>query len=594
MGQALSISVPSRQHSKKYKPKEWKPKKAREARRRAAIAAEGKVVQEVMKVEGGKGKVVTGSTGVSSSSSAETIAEKEGDGDKDVQAIVSLDPQLSHTWSQTLLSSPRNRLALSALTSHSINDIALSPAAPRTYAPIFSHVLSLEGTPVTHQRATGRCWLFAATNVLRLPLMKKLKLSSFEFSQSYLFFWDKYEKANFFLEKIVEVPLDGEGELEGRLVQWLLGSPVGDGGQWDMFVNVVEKYGLVPGTVYAETTAAKMSGRLNWLVTRKLREAALRIREIRRKDGSTKSARSRELIEYKNSVLQSIHTILVLMLGPPPSPNEEFSWQYTDSTGAVQSLTSTPIRFYRQTVAFPALDYFSLVNDPRNEYGSVLKVEHLGNVVGEIGRVGGDGDDGDGKSGKEIPARETRYLNVDVETMKRVVIRMIKEGEAVFFGCDVGKFAETAAGKGWLACGDGNKGVWDLELVLGVEGFVDGPVLEGDHNGTGMSKKERLMTRESLMTHAMVFTGVHLDESTGRPVRWRVENSWGAESGGKGYLVMGDEWFGEYVMQVVTRRDYVKGEEGVEEYLLSTYKCAEWNEHGLSVELQRTPTLEIA
>ena len=233
--------------------------------------------------------------------------------------------------------------------------------------------------------------------------------------------------------------------------------------------------------------------------------------------------------------MKSIHNTLVLTFGPPPNRKENFTWEYVDTTGEYHRHVDTPLHFYQSTVGYSTKDYFSLVNDPRNPYQTVLKVQHLGNIAIEKG------------------VRPVKYLNVSADTLRKTAADMIKAGHAVFFGCDVGKFSEiTGAGKdgGWLDSNQSSKGLFNYPLIL------------GDDVGTGntFDKGERLRMGETLMTHAMVFTGVHIVD--GKYVRWRVENSWGVESGEKGYLVMTDEWFGEYVYQVVTSENYVDRETG--------------------------------
>ncbi|KAA8892806.1 peptidase C1B, bleomycin hydrolase [Sphaerosporella brunnea] len=453
------------------------------------------------------------------SDSGVTLAESSGIANVSTLSLTAL-----AEWQEKLLSDPKNRLALGALTTHAATAVLVNPAAVRKDSHIYSHKIELEGSPVTHQHSSGRCWLFAATNVFRVGIMKKYKLAGFQFSQNYLFFWDKLEKANFFLGQIIDTV---DEPLDGRLVQWLLQAPVNDGGQWDMVVNVVEKYGLVPQTVYPDSFNAMASGRINWLITAKLREAALQLRELA---GSME--KSDDLHRYKAKVMQEIYGVLVLSLGTPPKPDDTFTWNYVDKDQKYQSVVTTAADFYKDNVdaiSFPGQlpslplqtkahisERFSLINDPRNEYMRLLTVDRLGNVRG---------------------GRRICYVNVDMETMKTAIIAMLKANYPVFFGCDVGKFS------------DSTKGIMDTELFDYELGF---------NITLNMNKTQRLQAGESLMTHAMVLSGVNI--VGGKPTKWRVENSWGPTSGEQGYMCMSDKWMDEYVYQAVVAPEFVSAE----------------------------------
>lgn len=376
---------------------------------------------------------------------------------------------------------------------------------------IYNIKIPFEGAPITNQRSSGRCWLFASTNVFRVALMKRYNLESFELSQAYLFFWDKLEKSNYFLEQIIDTA--GE-DLEGRLVQRLLGDLVSDGGQWDMVYNLVEKYGLVPQALYPDSWNAMNSRVLNSIVKTKLREFALKLRAMMSsKNGTTAAA----LSSAKDKMVREISLIMTLLLGPPPSPNETFTWQYADKDGKAHQLRSTPKTFAKDIsssefrVGSSVIEGMtSLVHDPRHAPNTLLTVSRLGNIVG---------------------GRGISYVNVDMATLKDACVKMLKAGLPIFFGSDVGKFSDRTSG------------IMDLGIIDYDLGF--------NTSLLGMSKAERLMTGESAMTHAMVLTAVHVDEETGKTVRWRVQNSWGTTPGEKGWFVMGDSWMDEFVYQAV-------------------------------------------
>jgi bleomycin hydrolase len=289
-------------------------------------------------------------------------------------------------WEHELLQDPKNRLALSALSSADPKAVLTSRATKIHDQQVFNVKIPFEGAPITNQRSSGRCWLFASTNVFRVALMKRHNLESFELSQAYLFFYDKLEKANFFLEQILDTV---DEPLDGRTVQTLLGSPVGDGGQWDMVYNLVHKYGLVPQVLYPDSFNAMASSGINSLITTKLREDALKLRALA--TAGTKS--SKEVALVKEKMMREIHLILTLTLGPPPSPGKEFEWNYLDKYGNAKVLKTTPLAFAKELSTPQSIritnsnvhDMFSLVNDPRNEYNTLLTVNRLGNIVGGRG-----------------------------------------------------------------------------------------------------------------------------------------------------------------------------------------------------------------
>ncbi|GAO15068.1 uncharacterized protein UV8b_02355 [Ustilaginoidea virens] len=409
------------------------------------------------------------------------------------------------------LQDPRNRLALSALSSADPRAVLTSQASKITNQHVFNTKIPSEGAPITNQRSSGRCWLFASTNVFRLALMKKYNLEAFELSQAYLYYYDKLEKSNWFLEQIIGT---AGKDLEDRLVQRLLGDLVSDGGQWDMVYNLVEKYGLVPQALYPDSWNAMNSSVLNAILKTKLREFALKLRKLLLAPVPPAPG---VVVAVKTTMMKDVQHIITLLLGPPPNPTKAFTWQYVDKDGKAHQLTVTPKHFasHIASSSFQASSstisgMVSLVNDPRNDYLSLLTVDRLGNVVG---------------------GRNVTYINVDMETLKSACVKMIKAGLPVFFGCDVGKFSDRASGVMDL-------GIFDYEVGLGA-------------GLRAMTKEERLRAGESLMTHAMVLTAVHLDDKTGGPVRWRVQNSWGPDSGDKGWFVMTDEWMDEFVYQAV-------------------------------------------
>ncbi|QSL64383.1 hypothetical protein MERGE_001684 [Pneumocystis wakefieldiae] len=418
-------------------------------------------------------------------------------------------------WEEKFLSCPKNKLALSAVSNGDLSSIIYQRnAAIFDNNHVYSDKIDLEGSPVTYQRKSGRCWLFAVTNVIRVEFMKKFNLSEFEFSQGYLFFYDKLEKANCkseyislfrligiidFLENILKT---SEEPLDSRVVSFLLSEPINDGGQYDMVVNLLNKYGLVPKHVYPDAYNAKDSASLNRLIKTKLREYALILRSL-----VAKSATTTTISSFRAKMMEEIYVILAISLGIPPKPDDEFTWLYVDKDNKVHSCKTTPLLFYKESSQFKGDEYISLINDPRNEYGRLYTVDMLSNMAGGIG---------------------VRYLNTKMETLKEVAIKMIKKQQPIFFGADSGKYIDRQSGIFDTA-------LFDYELAFNVK--------------PNLTKGDRLRVGESLMTHAMVITAVHIED--GKPVKWRVQNSWGEDVGQKGWFMMTDEWMTEFVYQIV-------------------------------------------
>lgn len=410
-------------------------------------------------------------------------------------------------------SDPKNKLAQNVCTRSDIFDNALCRTAVSQLNNVFTNKLSLEGKPVTNQKSSGRCWIFACLNCIRIPIMKKLNLEELEFSQTYLFFWDKIERANYMLHAFLECARRGE-TAEGRLVYHLLQKPTEDGGQWDMLVNLIEKHGIIPKKCFPETFSSESSRRLGALLNNKHREFCCQIQKL--------VAEGKSEVEIKKEMekmLEEVYNITRICLGTPP---ETFTWEYYNKNKEYQKIGPiSPRDFYIQHIkpVYNMEDKVVIVNDPRpdNPYNKMYTVEFLGNMVG---------------------GQKTLYNNQPIEVLKKVAAESIKADEAVWYGCDVGKHFQGKMGVNHLH-------LHDFELLFGSSMLK-------------MSKADRLIYSESLMTHAMVLTGVTA-EGDGF-TKWRVENSWGEEGEGKGYLVMTDDWFSEFVFEVVVDKKFIPQE----------------------------------
>ncbi len=389
-------------------------------------------------------------------------------------------------------------LARNAATQVGIEAASLNREKIQHTSTAVSH--RLDDWKATSQKKSGRCWLFSSLNFLRSRARESLGVKNFEFSQSYVFFWDKFERANWFLTDIIAT---SDEPVDGRLVQFLLGDVLGDGGQWDMAVSVYMKYGLVPKEVMPESEASTNSRPMNARLRAVLHIGALRLREA-----IAAGASAEEIDTQRRKILADVWKILVVCLGEPPV---RFNWQWRDDEGNFhRDGEITPHEFYERHVGVDLSEYICLVDDPRpeNPKGSMETVEHLGNVVG---------------------GRPIRYLNAPVEEIKRIAAAQIAAGEAVWFGADVSQPYDRGLGF----------------FVTGIHDY-DG-LFDVDFSST---KLERVRSGESAMDHAMLFTGVDLDEA-GQPRAWRVENSWGDEPGDSGFFTMDDQWFTDNVFEVV-------------------------------------------
>ena len=402
-----------------------------------------------------------------------------------------------------------NRVVANAIAKVGVREACFNNDVIRKHNFVFSDVTK-QGE-ITHQKASGRCWMFSALNVARINTMEKINVETFEFSQNYTLFIDKLEKSNYFLESILET-LDEK--IDSRIISHLLKDPVQDGGQWDMFKGLLKKYGAVPKYVMPETYHSSNTRYMSEIITTRLRKMA---RDLRNKyNGSNID----ELRKLKEEMLYDIYDILVKCLGSLP---EKFDFTYVDKDEKYHiDKDLTPVEFFEKYVGWNLEDKVSLINAPTIDkpYNKVYTVKYLGTVKEES---------------------EMRYLNVPIEELKKAAIRSIKDGIPVWFGCDVGKLSSR------------DYGIMDYDAYSYDEVFS---------STKDFNKADRLDYGESLLTHAMVFTGVDLDEN-GNPKTWKVENSWGKDTCHDGMFSMSDKWFEEYNYQIMVDKKYIS-----EEYLV--------------------------
>ena len=438
-----------------------------------------------------------------------TFAEPKIQPTKAPAASAAVTPDLLASFRKDFQSKPAYTLAQNAVTQVTVDDVALNRGVITSTDHTFSHVL--DDWTCTNQKKSGRCWCFAGLNLFRAGAMKKMNLKDFEFSQNYTLFWDKFERANYFLESIIETAMQGR-DVDDRTVAFLLDKPLEDGGQWNMFVNIVKKHGLVPKSAMPESQSSSDTQRMNSLVIHKLRESAKTLRDLRSKGAPIEALRA-----AKNEALKAVYRILCIHLGTPPT---SFDWQWNDKDKNFhRDGGMTPHQFAEKYVELKLDEYVCLVHDPRpnSPVNRTFTVEYLGNVVG---------------------GQRVSYLNIDIQLMKKIAMETIMGGEPVWFGCDVGKMMRR------------DLGVWDKKL-FDFETLYD--------TTFGLSKADRLIYHQTLMTHAMVFTGVDVVQNA--PRRWRVENSWGEEnSGRKGFYVMNDSWFDEHMFEIAAKKSYLPEE----------------------------------
>lgn len=409
---------------------------------------------------------------------------------------------------RTATDDKHNNIIRRAVTKNGIHSASFDQEIANINTPIFS--IDLDTGKVANQKQSGRCWMFAALNTMRHDIKDRFHISDeFQLSQSYTLFWDKFEKANYFYENVLKTATE---PLDSRRVAFLLTTPQQDGGQWDMIVSIIEKYGLVPQSIYPESKASSATAELNNTLNTLLRHDATVLRGL-----VAQQASKDKISNARNEMLANVYRLLSLTLGEPPV---QFDFEYRDELHNFHvERQLTPQDYYQKFVSWDLDEYISVINAPTADkpFDATYNVNMLGNVVG---------------------GRDVKHLNVDINKMKAFAISQLKDGQSVWFGVDMGPQVDRESGL----------------MASGI--FASDDLFNVDST---MTKAQRLDYGESLMTHAMVLTGVDLDEND-QPTKWKVENSWGEKVGKKGYFTMSDDWMSEYAYQIVVKKEYLSSE----------------------------------
>ena len=396
---------------------------------------------------------------------------------------------------------PKNEVVARAAQRSGVLEASYNDRVQSELTRVFSTELDTDN--VTNQKHSGRCWLFATLNVLRHEFGKKYKAKDFTFSQAYNFFWDKIERANMFYNRILD---SADMPLDSRQVKSDLDFAGADGGQFQMAAALVEKYGVVPSYAMPETFNTNDTTGFATALGDKLKKDALVLRHLKQEGKDDEIKKTRE------KFLSEVYQMTAIAVGEPP---KKFDLEYRDDDKKYHlEKDLTPLEFlhkYLGDVDFD--DYVVLTNAPDHEYGKLYGLPAEDNVSGSL---------------------RIKLLNVPMEYLTAASIAQLKDGEAVWFGNDVLRQMDRKTG--YL-----DTNLYKLDDLFGVD--------------LKMSKADRLKTGVGEVSHAMTLVGV--DEDNGEVRQWKVENSWGDKSGAKGYYVMNNEWFNDYVYEVVVHKKYL-------------------------------------
>ena len=411
-------------------------------------------------------------------------------------------PKLLEELRQSEPKSSTEKALHNAIAVQGMQDFFINNQRPRSIEDKFS--VEVQSSGIADQKQSGRCWLFTGLNVLRAQMMTREKSGTFFFSQNYSFFWDQLEKSNLFLEGIIETR---KLPINDAKVEWLFKNPINDGGQFTGISDNLYKYGVVPAEIMPETASSSNTKLLGKMLARTLRQTGIQLRKASEKGESLAQLRKR-----KEDGLKKVYRLLSLNLGVPPT---SFSYTLKDKDGKVISTeTYTPLSFYERFVGADLRGQFvMLMNDPSRPYYKVYEIEYDRHAY-------------DGKN--------WTYINLPMDEIKQMAIASLKDNTMMYYSCDVSRELDRSQG---IAALDN----YDYASLLGYPFDMD--------------KAERIQTFDSGSTHAMTLKAVDLDAS-GKPVKWKVENSWGEKSGVKGHIIMTDAWFDAYTFRLVVNKKY--------------------------------------
>ena len=413
-----------------------------------------------------------------------------------------LDKQTIKEIRNSFKNTSENKAFINAVTHNDIKSLAKNRENEGKQNHLINTKVKTHG--ISNQRSSGRCWLYTGLNTLKPFVLAKYDIKDFEFSQTYNFFWDQFEKANLFLEIAIAT---SDKPITDRKVEWMMKNPIGDGGQWTTFADIIKKYGVVPASAMPDTYQSKSTRMMSKLLARKLREDAMELRDL-----AANGAKEKNLASVKIEMLKDIYRILVLSLGEPP---REFVWQYETKEGKASELKSyTPEKFFEEVVDVNVDDYVMFMNDPSREYYKLYEVEFDRNLV---------------------EGANWKYINLPNDVIKKFAVKSIQGNEAMYFSCDVGK--QFDGKNGYL-----DVNLYDYDDLMGVE--------------FGMDKAKRIQTFDSGSSHGMALVGVNVQDD-GSTDKWLLENSWGADRGNHGYLTMTDDWFNEYMFRLVINKKFI-------------------------------------
>ena len=442
---------------------------------------------------------------------------------------------------------PHNRAVYNAVTNKDIKDLALNRQIVKNHDKLYSKKIDVKG--ITNQKSSGRCWLFAGLNHIRYHVIKKHELKKFEFSQIYLTFWDKLEKANTFLEYIIEFR---DRNINDRRLEFALKHPYPDGGYWENVVDLINKYGVIPKDAMPETNSSNSTGSMNRFLNTKLRADAVKLRKMHQEGSSLQQLRTE-----KENMLAEVYQILAINLGQPP---KEFTWRYEDKKkkdkdsekdddaddeddddddnaddenqedeededgdedddedeSNITVITTTPKCFWEEFVEIDLSEWVNIFNDTIHDYGNHYQIQMSRNI----------------HEGSNI-----NYVNIDIEMLKEIAQKSLLDDTPVMFAADVSY--DQSSDLGIMALG-----LYDYDPIYGID--------------TNMTKPQRALFRSSVRNHGMVFTGIDIQNEI--PVKWRVENSWGSDRGDSGYWAMYDSWFDMHVYNIIVKKQYVPEE----------------------------------